>query len=56
MSLREYLSLLKCDEVITLANKPLANKVVSKKFGDVKKFHCLSNASLKFLVGELFAY
>ena len=37
MSLRECPSLLKCDEVITLDNKPLANKVVSKKFGDIKK-------------------
>ena len=37
MSLRECPSLLKCDEVVKFANKPKANKAVSKKFGDVKK-------------------
>ena len=37
MSLQECPSLLKSYKAITFANKPQANKVVSKKFGDVKK-------------------
>ena len=54
--LMECSSSLKSNKVIKFANKLNSYKLVSKKFGDVKKFHCLSEASLKFLVGELFAY
>ena len=49
-------SLLKCYKVVQFANKPQANKAVSKNSETLRKFHCLSEASLKFLVGELFAY
>ena len=42
MSLREYPSLLNSYKVITFANKPKANKAVSKKAGSVKNFQCLN--------------
>ena len=38
------LSSLKPNKVIKFANKPLANKAVSKKFGDVKKISLFERA------------
>ena len=49
-------NLLKPYQVVWFANIPKANKVVSKSSETLRKFHCLSEASLKFLVGGLFAY
>ena len=62
MSLRECPSLLKSYEIVNFANMLMIDKAVSKKFGDVKKISLFERAkwnvasSLKFLVGELFAY
>ena len=54
MSLRKFPSLLKCDEVITHANKPLANKVVSKKFGDVKKISLFERSEFEIFSRRAF--
>ena len=54
MSLQECPSLLKCDEIITLANKPLANKVVSKKFGDVKKISLFERSEFEIFSRRAF--
>ena len=60
--LTEWLSLLKSYRAIKFANKLNSYKIVSKKFGDVKKISLFERAkwnvasSLKFLVGGLFAY
>ncbi|KXB70860.1 hypothetical protein HMPREF1864_00913 [Peptoniphilus sp. DNF00840] len=45
MSLAIVPNLLKAYEFVKFANKSQANKAVSKNFGDVKKFQCLSDAS-----------
>ncbi len=51
VSLRECPSVLKSYEFVKFANKLKANKVVSKKFGDVKKIPLFERAN-KPLVPE----
>ena len=46
--------MLKCDEVITFANKPLANKEVSKKFGDVKKISLFERSEFEIFSRRAF--
>ena len=47
-------SLLKCDEVVDFANKSQANKVVSKKFGDVKKISLFERSEFEIFSRRAF--
>ena len=50
----KYLNLLKCGKVTTFANKPLANTVVSKKFGDVKKISLFERSEFEIFSRRVF--
>ena len=46
--------MLKCDEVVDFANKPQANKAVSKKFGDVKKISLFERSEFEIFSRRAF--
>ena len=50
----EYPSLLKCYKVVKFANKPQANKTVSKKFGDVKKISLFERSEFEIFSRRAF--
>ncbi len=54
MSLRECSSLLKSYEFVKFANTPQANKVVSKKFGDVKKISLFERSEFEIFSRRAF--
>ena len=50
----ECSSLLKFYEIVKFANKPQANKVVSKKFGDVKKISLFERSEFEIFSRRAF--
>ena len=46
--------MLKCDEVLAYANMSQANKVVSKKFGDVKKISLFERSEFEIFSRRAF--
>ena len=50
----EYSSLLKCYQLMSLANKLIIDKVVSKKFGDVKKISLFERSEFEIFSRRAF--
>ena len=50
----ECSNLLKSSEFVKFANKPLANKAVSKKFGDVKKISLFERSEFEIFSRRTF--